>query len=315
MKTLNIYILSFPNVMPSASYGVKDLFHIANQHAETTLFSVFDIEVSQDNSPDKQGVLFIPPSLSSALSSYDDPNIISLIKQWHNAGAVIVSACASVFWLASAGLLDNKYATTHWRLCDRLSQEYPAIKKVCPHEMVVDQGNIVTAAGLYAYQDLALHLMVRFAGYQLAKYVSDFCLLDLHGRLQAYYQRFSPSFTHNDAVVVKAQEFCAKRVAEKLTYNDIKPNDMTIADIANHCCLSERSLQRRFKQATGYTPKQYLIQLKMEKAKQLIEHENLSMEAVGYQVGYADLSNFTKVFKKVSGVTPAEFKLRTYGSS
>ena len=300
MKKTNLYLLDFPGAMPSARQGVRDLFHIANQQAERPAFDVINVSSSEDIVPDGKGLLFIPPSLSKELPAFNDPKILSTLKSWHLSGAVLVSACASVFWLAKAGLLDGKYATTHWKLCERLACEFPAIKKVCVHKMVVDQGEIVTAAGLYAFQDLALHIMARYAGFELAKRVADYCLLDLTGRLQAYYHRFIPNLSHLDEVVLKAQEFCAVNFF----------NDISVSDIAGFCHISERSLLRRFKSATGLTPKQYVIQLRIEKAKQLMELENLSIEAIGYEVGYMDVSNFTKIFKKTSGVTPAEFKLR-----
>ena len=190
MNKINLYVLNFPEVMPSARQGVRDLFLIANQQAESVIFDVIDVSTSEDIFPDGRGLLFIPPSLSDELPTFNDPKILSILKSWHHSGAVLVSACASVFWLANAGLLDGKYATTHWKLCERLACEFPAIKKVCVHKMVVDQGEIVTAAGLYAFQDLALHIMARYAGFELAKRVADYCLLDLTGRLQAYYHKY-----------------------------------------------------------------------------------------------------------------------------
>jgi len=300
MKNINLYLLDVPGAMPSAHQGVRDLFHIANQQAERTIFGVIDVSLSDDISPDGEGLLFIPPSVSSELPTFNDPKVLSILKRWHHSGAVLMSVCASVFWLANAGLLNGRYVTTHWKLCERLAREFPAIKKVCTHEMVVDQGKIVTAAGLYAYQDLALHIMARYAGFELAKSVADYCLLDLTGRLQAYYHRFIPNFAHRDEVVLKAQEYCAENYFK----------DVSVSSIADFCHISERSLLRRFKSATGFTPKQYVIQLKIEKAKQILELENFSIESVGYEVGYMDVSNFTKIFKKTSGVTPAEFKLR-----
>jgi len=286
--------------MPSAIQGVQDLFVIANQQAERSLFEVTVVGVSHDMPIDEAGLMFILPCLTADLPRFDDPTTIAALKKWHQSGIVLVAACTSVFWLANAGLLDGKCATTHWRLCERLDREYPAIEKVCVHEMVVDQGNIVTAAGLYAFQDLALHIMGRLAGFELAKKVADYCLLDIKGRLQAYYQRFLPDYTHGDVMVLSAQEYCLKNYCE----------DTSISTMAAFCHLSERSLLRRFKAATGYTPKQYIIQLRVEKAKQLMEIEGMSIERVGYKVGYMDVSNFTKIFKKTSGVTPSEFKLR-----
>ncbi|VAW74798.1 hypothetical protein MNBD_GAMMA12-3276 [hydrothermal vent metagenome] len=166
--------------------------------------------------------------------------------------------------------------------------------------MVVDQGDIITAAGLYAFQDLTLHIIARFSGYSLAKKVSDFCLLDLNGRLQAFYQRFYPEFSHGDKLIVKAQRYCATRLHLNIS----------VLGITDHCHISERTLLRRFKDATGFTPKQYIIQLKVEKAKQSMELGKISIEQISDDLGYSDTSNFIKIFKKISGITRSEFKVK-----
>lgn len=297
---LTIYILQYQNAMPSAIAGIQDIFTIANQQAEQLLFSVQPLTSVVPKTKRERRIIFIPPCLANELPSFSDPDTLSLLNRWHSAGAVIVAACAGVFWLANSGLLDGKKATTHWKLCQKLSDNFPDIKQVNGREMVVDQGDIVTAAGLYAFQDLTLYIIARFSGYKLAKKVSDFCLLDINGRLQAYYQRFSPDFSHGDSLMVKAQQYCSK-------YLSLNKN---ILEMANHCNVSERTLLRRFKAATGFTPKQYIIQLKIEKAKQFMEQGKISIEEISDGLGYSDSSNFVKLFKKISGITPSEFKAK-----
>jgi len=299
-NNLTIYVLNYPGAMPSAMVGIQDIFTIANQQAERELFSIIPLSSIVPKNNEERRVVFIPPCLNKQLPSFADPEILALLNRWYKSGAVLVAACAGVFWLANAGLLDGKQATTHWRLCQRLSDSYPAIKQVSGREVVVDQGDIVTAAGLYAFQDLSLHLIARFSGFKLAKKVSDFCLLDLNGRLQAYYQRFHQDFSHGDTLMVKAQQFCSRHLWPS----------MSVSQIANHCHISERTLLRRFKKATGFTPKQYIIQLKVEKAKQFMELGKISIEEIGYNLGYADTSNFIKIFKKIAGITPSEFRAK-----
>ncbi len=299
-QVITLLVLEYPNALPSAIVGIQDLFAIANQQANKTLFTVMPFTASNEQTANTHAVIFIPPCLNVQQLNFSDPKIVAELKKWHNAGAVLIAACAGVFWLAHAGLLDGKYATSHWQLCQQLSDDFPAIKQVTSHDMVVDQGDIITAAGLYAFQDLALHIMARFAGYDLAKKVADFCLLDFKGRLQAYYQRFYPDYSHNDAIIIKAQQYCEKHI-----YSNI-----SILRLANYCYLSERTLLRRFKRATRYSPKQYIIQLKVEYAKQLMEIEKFNIEKIAYKLGYTDTSNFIKTFKKVAGITPAAFKTR-----
>lgn len=301
-KRLNIYILDYANAMASAKHGIQDLFQIANYQAGRTLFYCHTISANTSAPNGSENILFIPPCLAAELPSFVDPDTLAMLSHWHSRGVVMVAACAGVFWLANAGLLNGKQATTHWLLLDKLAKDYPEIEAINRSDMVVDQGDIVTAAGLYAFQDLTLHLIARYANYALAKKVADYSLLDLKGRLQNYYQRFYPSYHHGDKLMIKAQQFCAKNVQ----------TNVAISQVAEHCHLSLRTFLRRFKLATGFSPKQYLIQLRVEKAKQLMEMERFSVEEIAFQLGYSDTSNFIKIFKKVAGITPAEFQSRQY---
>lgn len=286
--------------MASAISGIQDIFTIANHQAEEAIFTLRDLTSDVYIVKNETAVIFVPPCLANELPAFSTPETLALLRRWHKEGAVIVSACAGVYWLANAGLLDGREVTTHWKLCQRLADEFPNIHQVNGREIIVDQGNIVTAAGVYAYQDLTLHIIARFFGYSLAKRVADFCLLDLNGRLQAYYQRFYPDLSHGDKTIIKAQLFC---------WDQIHLNH-TVSDIARHCHTSERTLLRRFKSATNYTPKQYVIQLKVEKAKQIMEQGVISIDEISISLGYADSSNFIKVFKKIAGITPSEFKVK-----
>lgn len=300
---VNVYIFDYPDAMASAVYGVKDLLTITNHQAGSERF-VCQI-ITAFSEPDEllirgDTLVFIPPCLSRELPDFLVPDVLSKLKAWHQAGAVMVAACAGVFWLANAELLDGKQATTHWLLCDKLVEKHPRIDAVKHADMVVDQGDVITAAGVYAFQDLTLHLIARYAGYDLAKKVSDFSLLDFNGRLQAYYQRFYPTLNHGDALIFKAQKYCDSHLNV----------GFSIEQLADYCHSSPRTLLRRFKLATGFSTKQYIIQLKVERAKQRLEQSNISVEDVAYQLGYTDSSNFIKIFKKVSGITPSEFQTR-----
>lgn len=299
-KDLTVYILQYPEAMPSAIAGIQDIFTIANHQAGQRLFTVNPLTSTIPKTKGEQRVIFIPPSLANELPLFSDPDTLDLLNRWHSSGAVIVAACSGVFWLANSGLLDGRQVTTHWKLCQRLSDSFPNISQVNGREMVVDQGDIVTAAGLYAFQDLTLHIIARFSGYSLAKKISDFCLLDINGRLQAYYQRFYPDFSHGDKLIIKAQLYCSTHLHLNLN----------VLDIAEHCHTSERTLLRRFKDATGFTPKQYIIQLKVEKAKNSMEQGKISIEEISADLGYSDASNFIKIFKKNSGITPSEFRAK-----
>ncbi len=304
IQTIHITVLDYPNAMPSAVFGIEDIFTIANTLAERQSFSIQRFSQNDSIEGNKHTVLFVPPSLSPSFTHFSSAEMFSLLRRWHQSGTIVAAACTGVFGLAYAGLLKGKHATTHWRLCQKLANDFPDIDHISARDIIVDEGDVITAAGLYAFQDLALHIIARFKGFELAKKVADYCLLDFNGRLQAYYQRFQPNFFHHDAMIVRAQQFCDQQVYSNLH----------VHEIAQHVNTSERTLLRRFKKATGFTPKQYIMQLKIEKARQLLELENLSVEATGDKLGYADTSNFIKAFKNIAGITPAEFRARQTNS-
>ncbi|VAW73411.1 hypothetical protein MNBD_GAMMA12-3353 [hydrothermal vent metagenome] len=299
-KLTVVYIFDYPNAMQSAVHGVSDILTIANHQAGKELFLVKSLSQSEDPIESEQVLIFLPPYLTKEFPPFSDPVIIASLKKWYARGDILLAVCGGVFWLAESKLLSNKRVTTHWQICQKLERSYPDIAEVNRREMIVDQGNIVTAAGLFAFQDLALHIIIRFASYSLAKKVADYCLLDLGGRLQAYYQRFYPDLTHRDDLIAMAQKFCEMNLV----------SNISTTEIAQYCHVSERTLLRRFKKATGYSPKQYSIQLKIEKAKQLMALEINTIEEISFKIGYTDASNFIKIFKKVTGVTPAEFRTR-----
>lgn len=297
----HISILNYEDAMRSAIYGIEELFTLANRMASAPLFQIEHCDYQQRLSTATQRVIFIPPCFSNPLPAFENATLTSWLNQNADDGVILAASCAGVFWLGGAGLLDDKTVTTHWRLCDRLAQQFPAIRHVEKRDMVVDQGDIVTAAGLFAFQDLALHLIARLAGYNLAKQVADFSLLDLNGRLQAYYERFSPNIDHNDPLILQAQRQC-----------EADPN-LSVKQLADLSFVSERTLYRRFIAATGLSPKQYLTQSKIELARTLLNTPGMSVEKVAHQLGYLDVSNFNRTFGKVVGMTPAGFKARQFG--
>lgn len=302
MKTLQIWVYEYEGVLRSAVAGVKDIFDIANQFATDTQFTVRCITALADLPEPQNGVLFVLPSLhKTEMPAAAERN--QALLSWYEKGGIIAATCASVFWLAEAGLLDGKVATTHWRLYEQLASCHPQIKAVDRRQMVVDQGRLLTAAGLYAFQDLVLHLIARFESYKAAREVADFALLDFNGRLQGYYQRFTPDTSHEDSVVLKTQRYCEQA--------DLK--ELTVKSLAEHACVSERTLSRRYQSALNMSPGDYLQQIRIEKSKQLLSLDRPGTEQIAFEVGYKDLSNFSKAFKRIVGVTPAGYRQRLQG--
>lgn len=296
---MHICIYRYAGAMNSAVAGIEDLFAIANRFCPPPGYTLEAIG-SRREATAEPDVVIVPPCISEPLPAFDSPAILEDLRYFQARHTCMVASCAGVFYLAAAGLLEGRTVTTHWALFEELTKRYPNIEAVDRRNMVVDQGDVITAAGVYAYQDLVLHILARNSGYTLAKQVADFALLDISGRLQSYYARFHPNYDHGDDRVLRAQRYCNNRPAGRLS----------VKSMAVAASLSERMLTRRFSKALDMTPGQYLIQLRIEKAKQLLESKAKSIEQTAAAIGYNDMSNFIRAFRRVAGITPAEFRSR-----
>ena len=298
-RKIAVTVLVTEHAMRSAIAGIEDILSIANHVNSHPLFDVTVTLPGQINIADTPDLVFIPPSNLGSLKRYDE-KILKALKHWYSQGSTLAANCASVFWLAHAKLLNQRAVTTHWKLCDQLAIDFPEVLEVKQHEVVVDEGRIITGSGLFAFQDLTLHVIARHGGYELAKEVADICLLDFTGRLQAHYERFMPDYTHGNKIVLKAQKYC-----EHTPLNEQSNHAM-----AELCYVSERTLTRLFKKVLGLTPQQYRLRYKMDIAKREMNINKLTIEQVAFMTGYNDVSNFTRVFKKVVGISPNQYRSR-----
>lgn len=286
--------------MSSAIAGVNDLFTLANRFTSEQHYSVKVITPGDKLTGNQNSIIYVPPCLAETLPEPNAFGISDALNQYHSNGAIVIASCVSVIWLAEAGLLNGKVATTHWQLFDYLAKQYPAIEMIDRRSMVVDQGSVVTAAGLYAFQDLALSLIARFSSFDIAKNVADFASLDMQGRAQSYYQRFVPNFNHTDSTVLNAQKLCEQ----------LPPCELSLSTLAAKVHVAERTLSRRFKHTLGVTPGYYIQQVRIEASKRALDLKLNSIEQVAVEVGYQDVSNFNRAFKRTCGITPAEYRDR-----
>ncbi|MFT2098110.1 GlxA family transcriptional regulator [Marinomonas sp. 2405UD66-6] len=299
----HFFLLDFPAAMGAALVGVEDILTLANRFSDEASF--LSERVCVGNYPtlsENVNILFLPPCMTPFSDTIKPEGLTDYLNEWQQRNAIIVACCASVFWLAETGLLDDKMATTHWRLFEPLSRQFPKIKAIEKQDVVVDEGSVITAAGLFAYQDLILHLIAKFTGFDIAKEVADFAMLEISPRLQSHYQHFQPNYHHGDPLVLKAQQFCDT--------SDIKK--LTVKRLCKHMSMTERTLMRRFKQVLHLSPSQYILQTRIEQSKQALSLSLQSIEQIAYQLGYNDVSNFSRAFKLVTGITPANYRSRGF---
>ena len=230
---------------------------------------------------------------------------VDWLKQVHDRGAVLSSACSGAVLLGEAGLLANCEATIHWGYVKTLTNNYPGVT-VKPQQSLVLSGEaqrIVMAGGGSSWQDLALYLIARHVGLQEAIEVAKVYLLQWHDLGQKPFASLMSFRQTDDALINRCQAWVAENYA----------TPSPVAAMIEVSQLPERSFMRRFREATGLTPLDYVQALRLEEAKQMLETGDQAVEAIANEVGYEDASFFGRLFRRKVGLTPAQYRLR-FGS-
>ena len=225
--------------------------------------------------------------------------LLDALRQAHERGARLLSICSGVFVLAAAGLLDGKRATTHWRYCDELARRFPAIL-VDPAVLYVDSGQVITSAGSAAGIDACLHLVERDFGAHVSNTVARRLVmapLRAGGQAQFIAAPVAQVPRHDLAAVL---EWARERLGETLT----------VPQMAAKALMSERTFLRRFKDATGMTPKAWLQHERMARARSLLETSALDTEQVAQRCGFASAESFRVAFRKAVGLAPSFYRER-----
>lgn len=230
------------------------------------------------------------------------PGLVPWIRRQYERGAHVASVCTGVFLLAETGLLDGKSGTLHWGFADLFRRNYPRVR-LEEDRMFIDQGRLYCSAGVSAGMDLSLYLVEKFCGREIAVQCARTMILDLGRETQTPYARLLCSTDHGDPVASRAQAWIERRYAQPLDYE-------RLADL---CRTSRRSLERRFKRATGLTPLGYLQRVRVEAAKRMLEEGGRSFDEIAYRVGYEDVSFFRRVFVRGTGLRPKEYRQRFSG--
>jgi transcriptional regulator GlxA family with amidase domain len=315
---VEIGLLLYPGAQLAAVYGLTDLFGIANRLAEghggdatalrishwrldaahACVESAFDTHPQLDSRP---AVIIAPPSLAEPPERDATARLALWLAEQHRGGATLCSICAGAFLLAETGLLAGRLATTHWSHAETLAQRFPDIH-VNADKLIVDDGDIITAAGLMAWTDLGLKLVDRLLGPTIMIETARFLLVDPAGREQRYYSSFSPKLRHGDEAILKTQHWLQAQGAQ--------PRHVSLMAMAARAGLEERTFLRRFHKATGLKPTEYCQHLRVGRAREMLEFTSRRFDEIAFAVGYDDASAFRKVFLKVMGLTPTDYRRR-----
>ena len=233
------------------------------------------------------------------------PSEIGWLQRMHANGSLIASVCSGSLILAEAGLLDGRECAAHWAYRDLFRKQYPKVK-LCEESILSLSGEsdgVITAGGVTAWQDLALHLISRLCGAQHAVRTAKVYLLAGHEHGQLPFAAMSRRIQKSDAVISQCQEWIAE--------NYVCANP--VSAMAARSGLKPRTFARRFRTATGYLPMEYVHSLRIEEAKQMIESASNDLDEVGYEVGYEDPTFFRRLFKRKVGLTPAAYRRKFAG--
>lgn len=227
---------------------------------------------------------------------------IAWLRRRYAEGATIASACSGSMLLAEAGLLDGWEATTHWGWCDVMRRRFPDVQVRTQRAIVVsgEGQRLIMAGGGATWLDLALYLIARAVGLEEAIRVARVNLIDWHQSGTQPFARLARTRQVDDAVIARCQTWAAEH------YDERNP----VRQMARLSGLAERSFKRRFQQATGMAPLEYVQALRLEEAKQLLETGDLPIEAIANEVGYEDAAFFTRLFRRKVGLTPAQYRRR-----
>lgn len=305
MKRIVIGICHYPNAAKSAVYGLEEMLimtnHICQQEGVKVEFvpAIFDDTASISA---QCAVIVLPPSSQSDYYLAAKTELIEWLSSQHAQGAVIASACAGAFILAATGLVGHRPVTTHWGLSELFRNQFPDLE-LNTNEILIDHGDVITAGGMMSWLDLGLELVAKFTSLSIMRQLGKRLVVDTALREQRFYTQFNPSFLHGDQSVIAVQQII----------NRDYPKRLSITDLASQVNLTERTMQRRFLKATGFSPNQYLQRLRVQKACELLENSQCAFEQIANQVGYEDASACRKVFIRTMGLTPREFRTRFVG--
>jgi transcriptional regulator GlxA family with amidase domain len=219
-----------------------------------------------------------------------------IIQQYHS-GAEVASLCLGAFLLASTGLLKGRKCATHWMAANHFRQLFPEVTLVT-EKIITDQQGIYSSGGAFSYLNLILYLIEKYAGRDIAVLSAKVFAIEIERDSQLSFTIFNGQKDHDDEPVKEAQTFIESNYQDKIT----------IDQLASMLALGRRNLERRFKKATSNTVIEYIQRVKMEAVKKGLETSRKNINELMYDVGYSDTKAFRTTFKKITGLSPNEYR-------
>ncbi|TDO25370.1 AraC family transcriptional regulator with amidase-like domain [Sediminibacterium goheungense] len=245
-------------------------------------------------------LLIIPPTFGDTARGIEaNAEAIPYFTKLYKQGTSLASLCIGAFLLAETGLLNGKKCSTHWAYISEFREKYPEIE-VEDGAIITEYENIYSSGGASSLWNLVLYLIEKFSDKETAVMISKYFALDIGRDSQAQFAIFRGQRNHTDTEIQRVQDFIEKNYEEKLS----------IEQLAEMINTGRRTFERRFKQATSNAPIEYLQRVRIEAAKKHFESSRKNVTQVMYDVGYTDTKAFRDIFKKLTGLTPIEYRNR-----
>jgi len=219
-----------------------------------------------------------------------------IIKQYEN-GSEAASLCVGAFLLAATGLLNGKECSTHWLFADSFREMFPEVT-LTDGTIITETQGLYSSGGASSYWNVLLHIIEKYTGREMAIRAAKFFAIEIDRKSQSPFVMFNGQKKHEDEPIKKAQEFIEQNLTEKIS----------IEDLATRFAIGRRHFIRRFKKATSNTPAEYIQRVKIEAAKKQLENTPKNINEVMYGIGYTDVKTFRTVFKKITGLSPIDYK-------
>ncbi|HTM97202.1 MAG TPA: helix-turn-helix domain-containing protein [Pedobacter sp.] len=243
-------------------------------------------------------LLIIPPTFGDTLKGIvANAEAIPHFKKLHENGASLASLCIGAFLLAETGLLNGKKCSTHWAHINEFKERYPDVE-VEDGAIITEYDNIYSSGGASSLWNLILYLIEKYADRETAVMISKYFALDIGRDSQSQFAIFRGQRNHGDEEIQKVQDHIEKHYEDKITVE-------TLAGLIN---TGRRTFERRFKEATNNTSIEYIQRVRIEAAKKKFEASRKNVSEIMFDVGYTDTKSFRDIFKKITGLTPIEYR-------
>ncbi|RYU80099.1 GlxA family transcriptional regulator [Hymenobacter persicinus] len=243
--------------------------------------------------------LVVIPAVDGDLEQALEHNraLLPWIVQQYQGGAEVASLCMGAFLLAATGLITGRRCTTHWAAAHEFRRLFPQVELV-EDQLITDEHGIYSSGGAISYLNLVLYLIEKYAGREMAVFCAKVFQIDIERVSQSAFVVFNGQKEHEDELIKKAQTYIETNYREKIS----------VDQLAEMLALGRRNLERRFKKATSNSVVEYIQRVKVEVAKSSLESGRENVNEVMYNVGYSDPKAFRVTFKRVTGLSPKQYR-------